>query len=67
MDRTDEPEQYLCLTKTELADHLRMSTRQVEILVKKGKLPQPLRFSEHPRWLLDDIRDWLREFPQNED
>lgn len=56
---------HLCLTKSELADHLRMSTRQVELLVKEGRLPRPVRLSGHPRWVLDDVREWLRNFPKD--
>lgn len=59
----DQPgsDQHLCVTKSELADHLRMSTRQVELLVKNGRLPSPIRLSGgHPRWILGDVLEWLR-------
>jgi len=63
-ESSSNPCQYLCVTKSELAEHLRMSTRQVELLVKSGKLPRPVRLSGHPRWVLEDVREWLRSYPK---
>ena len=54
--------EYLCLTKAELAEELRVSTRQVELLLSQGKIPEPIRLSGHPRWVLEEIRDWLKSF-----
>ncbi len=44
---TTEPE---LLTKTDLAKLLQVSGRQVENLVRNGRLPQPIRLGTHPRW-----------------
>mgnify|MGYP002629260469 CR=1 FL=1 len=51
----------LLLTKTELAKKLKVSTRQVELMVKASKLPEPIRIGSHPRWLYSEICDWLNK------
>ena len=51
----------LLLTKTELAEKLKVSTRQVELMVKAHKLPEPIRIGSHPRWLYSEICDWLNK------
>ena len=54
-----EPE---VLTKSQLAAFLACSSRQIENLVKAGRLPRPLYLAERsPRWLRADLLQWLRE------
>jgi predicted DNA-binding transcriptional regulator AlpA len=54
-----EPE---VLTKSGVASLLSVSTRQIENLIKAGRLPRPLYLAERsPRWLRADLLQWLRE------
>jgi predicted DNA-binding transcriptional regulator AlpA len=43
------------LRKEDVATLLQMSGRQVELLVKAGRLPQPIRISSHPRWRRSEL------------
>jgi len=53
-----EPE---VLTKNGVAALLSVSTRQIENLVKAGRLPKPLYLAERsPRWLRTDLLQFLR-------
>ncbi len=56
----------LLLTKTEVAEKLKVSTRQVELLVKAGKLPEPIRIGSHPRWLYSQICDLVNKLSRLE-
>ena len=47
------------LTKADVAKLLQVSGRQVEILVKARRLPQPLRLSTHPRWRRSELMAFL--------
>lgn len=47
------------LTKADVARLLQVSGRQVEILVKAKRLPQPIRLSAHPRWLRSELMAFL--------
>ena len=38
------------LTKSDLAKLIQCSGRQIELLVKAGRLPEPIRLGSHPRW-----------------
>ena len=38
------------LTKSDVAKLIQVSGRQVELLVKAGRLPEPIRLGTHPRW-----------------
>ena len=49
------------LTKADVAKLLQFSGRHVEILVKDGRLPQPLRLSNHPRWRRTELMAFLDE------
>lgn len=46
--------------KKDLAAWVRCSTRQVELMVKAGKLPQPFYIGDaSPRWRRSDIESWI--------
>ena len=47
------------LIKADVAKLLQVSGRQVEILVKARRLPQPLRLSNHPRWRRSELLAFL--------
>ena len=54
--QTPEP----IMKKKDVAKFLQCSDRQVELLVKAGKLPKPFYISDaSPRWLLSDLTAWL--------
>ncbi len=42
-----EPE---LMTKKDVSQMLQVSGRQIEILVKAKRLPDPIRLGTHPRW-----------------
>lgn len=47
------------LTKKDLAAFIKVSNRQIENLVKAGRLPKPLRIGTHPRWRLSELLKFL--------
>lgn len=49
----------LLMTKSELADDLRCSDRQVDKLVTAGDLPEPIRVGASPRWSRSTIVEWI--------
>ena len=50
----------ILMTKKQLAEFLQCSTRQVEILTGKGRLPKPIYLGESsPRWRQDEVLDHL--------
>ena len=53
---TDPP---LLLTKQELADHLRTTSRTVDALSAQGKLPRFRLVGSQRRWLRSEIVSWL--------
>jgi predicted DNA-binding transcriptional regulator AlpA len=55
--RATEP---LCVDADELAVMLNVSARQVHRLNDKGDLPAPVELGGCTRWVLAEIRAWLR-------
>ncbi len=49
------------LTKSELAKAFKVSGRQVEGLVKSGRLPKPIRLGSHPRWRRSELVTFLSQ------
>jgi excisionase family DNA binding protein len=47
------------LTKSDVAKLIQVSGRQVELLVKAGRLPAPIRLGTHPRWRRAALLAWL--------
>ena len=48
------------MTKKDVAKFLQCSERQVELLVKAGKIPKPFYFSKaSPRWRRSAIDEWV--------
>lgn len=60
MSKPQEIEPEL-LTKSDLAKLIQVSSRQVENLVKAGRLPQPLRLGSHPRWSRAALMDCINK------
>ena len=54
----------MLLTKADLAEHLRISERQVDNL--RGHLPAPIYLGSSPRWLRSAIVDWLAKQSQGD-
>jgi predicted DNA-binding transcriptional regulator AlpA len=53
-------EQPVLLTKSDVAGLLQISTRQVENLVRAGRIPGPLYLSrQSPRWRLAEVLEAL--------
>ena len=51
-----EDKKPVLLTKSDVAMMLQVSTRQVENLVRLGRIPAPLYLSKQaPRWRRDDV------------
>jgi len=49
-------EQPVLLTKSDVASLLQISTRQVENLVRAGRIPAPVYLSKQsPRWVRSDL------------
>ncbi|MEO2015039.1 MAG: AlpA family transcriptional regulator [Fuerstiella sp.] len=46
-------------TKRETAAWAGCSTRQIELLVKAGAFPKPIRLGTHPRWIRQSLEEWL--------
>lgn len=49
------------LTKTDVGKLLQVSGRQVENLVRDGRLPKPVRLGSHPRWRRAELLKHLDE------
>ncbi len=47
------------LTKSDVGKVVQVSCRQVENLVRAGKLPQPVRLGSHPRWRRTELMAFL--------
>jgi predicted DNA-binding transcriptional regulator AlpA len=47
------------LTREELAEYLRVSPRQVDVL--RRSLPEPIKVGRLPRWRASDIAEWVRQ------
>lgn len=55
-------EQRRLLKKKDLATTIGCSTRQIELMVKAGKLPKPFYCGDSsPRWRQSDIDAWLEK------
>lgn len=53
-------EQPVLLTKSDVAGLMQISTRQVENLVRAGRIPAPLYLSrQSPRWRLAEVLEAL--------
>ena len=52
----------MLLTKADLAEHLRISERQVDNL--RSQLPDPIYLGSSPRWRRSEIAAWLSEQSQ---
>ena len=48
------------LTRTELAEVLRVSTRTIARLVEAHELPAPLRVGHRYRWRMQDVTTFLQ-------
>lgn len=44
-----------------LAACLDIEPAYVDQLVKRGVLPRPVRIGEADRWLIEDVKEWLRQ------
>lgn len=53
------PPERVLLTKSDLSKLLQVSGRQVENLVRNGRLPQPIRLGTHPRWRRAELMSFL--------
>ena len=53
------PDPSLLLSKSDLAEHLRISERQVDNL--RSVMPNPIYLGSAPRWLRSSIVGWLTE------
>lgn len=48
------------LNKKDVAEFLKCSVRQIELMVTAGKLPKPFYFGEKsPRWRRKTLLEWL--------
>jgi predicted DNA-binding transcriptional regulator AlpA len=46
-------------TKKQTAQWVGTTTRNIEIQVKAGRFPPPIRISEAPRWRRSTLLEWL--------
>jgi len=53
------PDPSLTLNKSELAEHLRVSQRQIDVLTASGGLPPPFLVGQSRRWSRQTIIDWI--------
>lgn len=49
------------MTVTDLAQHLCLSVRTIDLLQASGDLPKPVKFGRARRWRPEDIEAWLTE------
>ena len=49
----------LTLSKADLAEHLRVSQRQIDVLTASGGLPPPFLVGQSRRWSRQTIIDWI--------
>ena len=49
----------LTLSKADLAQHLRVSQRQIDALTASGGLPPPFLVGQSRRWSRQTIIDWI--------
>lgn len=59
MTEAGTPDPSLLLTKSELANHLRCSERQVDKLTAKGTIPRPIMLGNTRRWSRNVIALWI--------
>jgi excisionase family DNA binding protein len=60
MSVTNVERELVLLSVSDLARVLGTSTRTVWRLLERGKLPKPVRLGSRPRWLADELRDWIK-------
>ena len=69
MNRNEPPPKNapstLLLTKSELANHLRCSERQVDKLTAAGKIPAPIILGKSRRWSRVAIQVWINQKTQS--
>lgn len=49
------------LTKKDLSELLKVTTRTIDRLIQDNKFPKPLRFGRNVRWRPDAIEDWMNQ------
>lgn len=49
------------LTKKEVADLIKATTRHVEKMVAAGKMPRPMYIGKSVRWKKDTVQNWLAQ------
>jgi len=55
------------MKKKDVAEFFQCSVRQVELMVKAGKLPKPVYIGDaSPRWQRKTLVDWLNELQSAE-
>ena len=55
------------MKKKDVAEFFQCSVRQVELMVKAGKLPKPVYIGDaSPRWQRKTLVDWLNELQSDE-
>ena len=55
------------MKKKDVAEFFQCSVRQVELMVKAGKLPKPVYIGDaSPRWQRKTLVDWLNELQSEE-
>jgi len=62
------PQSESILKKKDVAEFLKCSIRQVEVMVKGGRMPKPFFFGDKsPRWRRSTLMDWLESLqPTNQ-
>jgi len=60
MSAINVEQDLILFSVSDLARVLGTSTRTVWRLLEKGKLPMPVRLGSRPRWLADELRDWIK-------
>jgi predicted DNA-binding transcriptional regulator AlpA len=51
------------MTKNELQNVLRISSRTLGRLIESGEIPQPIRVGQRPRWRVGDVNRCLAAAP----
>lgn len=55
------------MRKKDVAKYCQCSERQVELMVKAGRLPKPIYISESsPRWRHEDLTAWLKQLQSSD-
>lgn len=48
-------------TRKQVARWAGCSDRQIDLMVKAGTFPAPIRLGSHPRWRRSDLQEWLNQ------